>query len=155
MLGLPPDAADFVLMPQELVYSITEKDNVLSLKQNEIKNLLFVRFRSMYGIMTYLSHAVEIPESDIKAGTVTRVREDNGRIYDWNQLLHGVMTIHSSDRFPDNAFVRTRFKGHWFYITNDDIDSKITFSLLVRLEFLTKGQNSEGQAAPILTIPVR
>ena len=53
---------------------------------------------------------------------------------------------------PDNAFVSVPYRGAWFYIADDDLNSKSTFTLLKQLFSLQAGQIKE--AGPTLTLPV-
>ena len=46
-----------------------------------------------------------------------------------------------------------KYRGYWFYIANDDPDSKSTFSMLTALFSLLGGQTASAQA-PVLTLPI-
>ena len=53
---------------------------------------------------------------------------------------------------PLNAYVSIRYRNHWFYIEDNDLNSKSTFSLLVQLYDLQSG-DAKG-SAPVLTLPI-
>lgn len=124
-------------------------DSVDNLKAS---NSVLLRTRSVYGMMTYLSYSVQVPESD--RNEVYQYRNADGSPFDWDPLMRGLMTIYSSDSEPQDAFVKVYEHRHWFYIKRSDVDSKATFSLLMRLMTLTAGNQLTGAgAAPVLTIP--
>lgn len=60
------------------------------------KNLVYVKMKSIHGILAFLSHAVQIPEADRKAN-FTYTLMDNGQPYDWAPLMHDLMTVYSSE----------------------------------------------------------
>ncbi len=106
-------------------------------------------------MMVYLSHAVNSPLSDVKARRVEGPYLANGTLRDLSALTAGMITIYSSNTEPDDTFVKVYTYGHWFYIRASDSDSKITFSLLIRLLTLMGGMStSQAQQGPILTLPV-
>jgi hypothetical protein len=111
-----------------------------------------VQTRSMNGILYFLSHAVEVPAEHLERGWVTRTVTEAGSPFDWNTLTRDLLTIRSGSRRPDDASVATRYRGTWFWIADDDLDSKSTFSLLMQLFALQAGSADGG--APVLTLPV-
>lgn len=118
-------------------------------------NIALVQTRSIFSIMTYLAHAVQIPDDDIKKNVVQKNVDARGQPFNWTPLIKDLMTIYSSDSEPNDAFVKTYLHGHWFYIKDSDIASKATFSLLMRLIVITGGiQPTAQQQGPTLTIPV-
>lgn len=117
------------------------------------KNYVFIRLRSILGMMTFLSYGVEVPESDVRAGYVYSYHHPDGRPFDWSPLMDGLMKIYSSDTEPCGVFVKVYLHCHWFYIRNDDLDSKATFTLLSRLMALAAGKDLGGTGGPLLTLP--
>lgn len=157
LLHIPQDCQQIILLSSDLVRSVKENaSGELELEQLQRKNLVFVTFRSLYGIMTYLSHSVQIPETDLKAHMVRRaIDETTGQYFNWNLFLDGVMKIYSSRYAPkDDVFVSTKFRRNWYYIKDSDHASKIAFSMLTRLQAVVKGGQTGGESAPVLTIPV-
>ncbi|MGO8943168.1 MAG: hypothetical protein ACLQJ7_05790 [Syntrophobacteraceae bacterium] len=57
------------------------------------------------------------------------------------------------DVCPQNTFVSIKYCGHWFYIDNRDILSKITFSSI--LGVLSMAETGTTTGVPILTLPVQ
>ncbi len=113
-----------------------------------------IRPRSLTSIFFYLSHNVDTPASHKAANLVTITKNKNGSEFDWNttpagQLFH----IHQSEEHPNDAFIALPYRDHWFYVADNDLESKSTFMLLMQLFRLQAGSaKSEG---PTLTLPIR
>jgi hypothetical protein len=60
--------------------------------------------------------------------------------------------VRSSKRKPGNTFIAVPYRGVWFYIADDDLQSKSTFMLLSQMFNLQAGQTED--AGPTLTLPV-
>jgi hypothetical protein len=104
------------------------------------------------GVFNYLANAVEIPEEDVKAGWVVKTQTEDGKDFDWKQVVGKVMCIRSSDTPPSEAYVSVRHKGNWFYVPESDLNSKFTFSFLASLFYLQSGDSTTMM--PLLTLPV-
>ncbi|HHF7344543.1 TPA: hypothetical protein ACPSKB_000949 [Legionella feeleii] len=155
LLKVPQNSPDIAIMDTDIATTTVNHAGFITIaKTAPAKNVVFARLRSVYGIMLFLSHAVQVPEEDVKANLVKITKDTQGRCFDWKPLLQGVMRIYSSNKEPLDAFVKTRYNGHWFFIRASDHNSKITFALLVRLTALTSGLDGTSQAAPVLTLPV-
>ncbi|MEM9016885.1 MAG: hypothetical protein AAGC68_07710 [Verrucomicrobiota bacterium] len=113
---------------------------------------LYLQTRSVIGILFFLSHATEVPPSDIEKGLVTVTKYEDGQIFDWRWVTGDLLQVHYSETPPVDSFVKTRYRGKWFYIADDDLESKSTFMLLNQLFNLLAGDIKK--AAPVLTIPV-
>lgn len=112
-----------------------------------------VRPRSISGLLYYLSHNVEAPSGhQHELVTVTRTRE--GRMFNWDETPAGrLFKVRTSGEQPENAYIATRYRGHWFYIEDTDLETKSTFMLLRQLFDLQAGQTNPQ--VPALTLPVR
>ena len=65
------------------------------------------------------------------------------------------MTIHMADQRPTaNVNLLVYYRKHWFYLADNDIDSKRTFKMIEDIFNLRAGE-VPGQQSPVLTIPVR
>lgn len=113
--------------------------------------VLPVRMRSMLGAIFYLSQAVEVPPEHQAQGLVTLTKDAAGRTFDWQGLLDGIFHVHWSASEPEHAAVKVKHRGTWFYVADDDLDSKSTFMLLVQLFNMQAGRSS--LPVPLLTIP--
>jgi hypothetical protein len=107
-----------------------------------------VATRSLIATMNYLSQGVEAPPADVATGRVTRTLADDGKAFDWQDMLAGIFRVIPSAAPPENAAVAVRYRSSWFQIRDDDLDSKATFSLLSQLLALQGGQ-IPGQGANI------
>ncbi len=157
LVQIPLDSKSIILMSQNVGAlkmgangQLVQEDNSASMK-----NLVYVKMRSIYGVMTFLSHSVQIPTADVQGHLTLQLLDTNGQPYNWAPLMSGLMTIYSSNTEPQDAFVKTWANHHWFYIKETDIDSKDTFDILVRLMTLTAGMGTTPvQNAPVLTVAV-
>ncbi|MDR1458555.1 MAG: hypothetical protein LBI37_03485 [Puniceicoccales bacterium] len=121
---------------------------------DQVDHILALRTRSIMEVLFYLSHAIEVPDEDIDAGLVTSTSDENGEIFDWANNMSGQwLRIHCSDEKPTGAFVSIKYRGSWFHINDNDLNSKSTFMLLGYLFNLQSG-NSTRTTAPVLTLPV-
>ena len=104
------------------------------------------------GILYFLSTAVEPPPPHVQAGLVTVTRDERGQPFDWSMLTGKVMKIRSHKERPVNAAVAVKYRNWWFYVADDDANSKITFSLLNSL-FQLQATSGSGKS-PLLTLPI-
>jgi hypothetical protein len=103
------------------------------------KQTIAVTPRAMTAVLYYLSQAVVVPQSDVQAGRVTRTLTDAGSVFNWSLLFEDVIRIESSPDQADSAAVAVPYRKGWFYIPDDDLQSKTTFSLLNQLITLQAG----------------
>ncbi len=114
---------------------------------------LTLTMRSLIGTLFFLSQGIEVPASHVRKGLVTETRTADGEPFEWSEVTGDLLRVHSSAVLPPmGAAVAVRYRGHWFYIEDDDLASKSTFALLGQIFSLQSG-NAKG-AAPVLTIPV-
>ncbi len=132
----------------------TERFEIIPARRTAQPNQIAIQGRSLLAVMFFLAHSVEVPDVDRQAGTVTVTRDAAGNEFDWAQILGSLMRIRSGTEPPDDVAVRVEFRGHWFWIDDNDLNSKTTFSLLRLLLFLKSGE-AQGTASPLITIPVR
>ena len=115
-------------------------------------DLVGIQLRSLNGMLYYLAHSVRVPDDHLSRGLVNVTRRRDGGAFDWGELTGGLMEIRTSGERPEGAAVRVRYRDHWYYIDDADLDSKSTFSLLAQLFALQAG-GGEG-LRPVLTLPV-
>jgi hypothetical protein len=107
----------------------------------------------MMEVLFYLSHAVSVPQADIATGLVMETKDENGEIFDWRDSLSGEwMTINYSEtqERPKNAFVSVFYRGKWFFIADNDLNTKSTFMFLNFLFSWQSGRPAGLQ--PVLTM---
>ena len=113
-----------------------------------------IRTRSLMSIFSYLSQNVDIPKDHKEAGLVTVTLNKDGTEFDWGKTAGGsLFHIRQSKWQPDMAFVAIPYRGQWFYLADNDLESKSTFMLLSQLFRLQAG--AAKAAGPTLTLPVR
>ncbi|MEM9400756.1 MAG: hypothetical protein AAF984_11160, partial [Verrucomicrobiota bacterium] len=139
LLGLSAELSDYI---------ITDTRGPLN------KNKIILQTRSMMGVLFLLGQNINIPQRDIDKGLVTITRYDDGQIFNWSDVTGDLLQIHSSAEPlpPENTFVRVRYRNAWYFIKDEDLNSKSTFMLLNQLFNLQAGEIST--VAPTLTIPV-
>jgi len=107
-----------------------------------------VQPRSAYDVLRVFGTGIEVPSAHLKAGIVEPLSAElpeRGR----------VITIHSSEKRPDHATVRIRFRDWWFYIDETDTQSKRAFSFLQTFIGMRLADPTAGQKAPVITVPVK
>ena len=90
-----------------------------------------------------------MPAEHVERGTAvanrSRDQESAEGASDW-------LVIRSSESAPSNSSLRIKYRGHWFYIDDTDLQSRETFAMLTAL-FAVVGGTVPG-AHPVLTLPV-
>jgi len=94
---------------------------------------IVVSTRSLLEVMFYLSQGIQVPEPHRAEGLVTSTFDRDGSLFDWSELTGDLLNVQSCEHRPKNAAVAIKFKGHWFYIDDRDLNSQSTFMLLVEL----------------------
>jgi hypothetical protein len=112
-----------------------------------------VQPRSLLAVMAFLSQGVDVPEAHQQAGKVTLTKDTSGKPFDWQQVVGPLIRIRTSPECPADAAVCVALRGAHFWIADDDLNSKTTFSLLRLLLFLKSGDHEAQQ--PVVTIPAR
>ncbi len=109
--------------------------------------------RSLLSVLFFLSQSVETSFEDEDRGRVTVTKNADGKRFDWSSMLGKVIRIHSSANEPAESSVKIFYRERWFYISDNDLETKTTFNLLSFL-FNLQAANKSG-ADPVLTYPVR
>jgi len=138
LLGLDPGVTTLRVVPE---LRPKERDEVA------------VTGRSLLSVLFFLSQGVESLPRDEQAGKVTVTKDANGKRFDWVEATGRLLHIHAAEQPPAEAAVRVHYRETWFWIADDDLDSKTTFSLLTYLFSLKAG--SREMKEPLLTLGVR
>jgi len=118
-------------------------------------NEIAIETRSPLGVLYFLSHGVNVPFHDEISGRVTMTLEPNGEVFDWNNVLNDLMSIHNvpiarkSRNLPCYG-IAVCYRGNIFYIDDSDLASKSTFNLISQLMALQTGCPD----LPLLTLPI-
>jgi hypothetical protein len=115
---------------------------------------IVVATRSVLGTMGLLSKGIDVPEKHLKEGLVAPPPlEADGTPFDWTQVTSGMFHVCVAKCKPKHAFVAVKYRGFWFYIADDDRESKSTFNLVLEM-FNVQITQGIGAQQPILTVPV-
>ena len=133
--------------------NIQNTDNIIPITTNyrgqANRETIEMNIRSLAGIQFFLSHGIIIPKEDIEMGRVQITKNNSGEIFDWNKVLSGLFTVYSSKENPNNASVKVQYRGNWFYIRDNDMQSKYTLMLLNQISALQSGVIEK--VGPVLT----
>ncbi|MBF0357781.1 MAG: hypothetical protein HQL70_04180 [Magnetococcales bacterium] len=114
---------------------------------------IHIQTRSFMGVMYLLSHGIEVASSDEQEGRVTVTKGSKDQRFDWRQVTGRLLQVHSSTSHPgDKAFAVVRYRNRWFFIADNDLNSKSTFSLMQQI-FSLQGDKS-SIPPPALTLSV-
>ena len=132
LLGLDPAATEF-----NVTYGAVPRNN------HEVAMLT----RSMFEIIIELGWGIEAPEKDLRdqsaVSTVDGLQEPRG-------VVQPMVKIHSGGAAPSHAYASVRYRDSWFWIDDQDVPSKQTFTLLMILFSLA--ETGQAPAAPLLTV---
>lgn len=129
ILGLDPTAPEY-----EVTYgAVARSDREVAMQT-----------RSLFEIMVELSARVDPPEVHVNKGFVSGALGEEQRV--------GVpFRVRSADSEPSEAYAAIRYLDHWFWIPNNDEESKAIFVFLMLLSSLV--ETDEGKVAPVVTVP--
>jgi hypothetical protein len=110
--------------------------------------------RSLLQAMYFAAHGVEVPPEHAASGVARTTLNADGTPFDWHEVTAGIFRARWSkgSQPPANAHVAVSYQGYWFYIPDNDHDTKATFSLLMELTRLDL-QAKPGDR-PLLTLPL-
>ena len=113
---------------------------------------IYMNLRSVLQIMTFLSKGVCVPEEHVRMGTAPMTPGPDGRPFDWTQVTAGHFIVHAQKHRPRDAEVAVQYRGYWFYVPQDDVNSRAALAIL---EIVFALQESDGKSAgPLLTLPL-
>lgn len=125
--------------------------NKITLTNKPQPHKVYVITRSMLGVLNYLSKGMDVPPIDAQRKILTQTKYRNGKIFNWQEVVTGIMTIHYSDTRPQNAFLSVPYRGRWYYISDSDTSTKQTLILLSNLSGLVQEAPPSSTQAPGLT----
>ena len=100
--------------------------------------------RSMLGVLNQIGAQIEVPADDVAHG---RTLPTVGVI----GIEHRpVVVVHSGRSAPADAFTSVKYGDTWFWVSNDDFDSKLAFTVVQILLALATTSTGPGT---IITIP--
>jgi hypothetical protein len=108
--------------------------------------------RSLLSCMYYLAHSVMVPQKDILEDKAINYSYPEYKKEEVEKLYKELLVVHNSENKPKDSYIAIKYRDTWFYIKDNDLNSKKTFMLLLELYNLQSGKRiSQG---PILTLPI-
>ena len=104
--------------------------------------------RSMLEILLDMSSYIDVPAAHVTEKRASPGFADAGAA---TGGLPPLLRVHSGTERPGDAFVTIRYREHWFWIEDRDLNSKGMFSFLMFLFTLT--ETGGGQVLPVITVP--
>ena len=108
--------------------------------------------RSLFSAMYFLSQGVDVPDADATAGIASRSSVVAGGPFDKAGTGETLFRVRTSAEEPELAAVKVFYRGSWFYVADNDADSKVTFALVSMMVMLQSG--NAAKITPLITIPV-
>ena len=136
LLGLPmqKDVSEDIVLPVYFGVGGSELSGVT------------ISTRSTFDLIQILRAAVEIPQDHVGEGLSFTYPEVG--------LAGKNLRIHASKDKPKRAAVAVKHRGHWFYIDDTDMHTKLFYWIVRTLWSVSMASSSDQRAAPVLTIPV-
>jgi len=113
---------------------------------------IYLNMRSVLQIMTFLSKGVCVPEEHARSGVAPMTPGPGGRPVDWTGVMAGNFLVHAQKHRPRDAEVAVQYRGYWFYVAPNDVNSRATLAVLEILFALQ--ESGDKSAGPLLTLPV-
>ena len=121
LLGMPPAASE-----AEVVYGLSPQPGQVA-----------VLSRSMLGVLAQLGLQIDVPPDDVAQHLTLPTVGNIG-------LEHRpVVIIHSGAAAPADVFTSVQYRRTWFWIAEDDFDSKLAFTVLQ----ISSGSCKDGNRA--------
>jgi hypothetical protein len=118
----------------------------------DLQDTLFINMRSILQVAIFLSKGVCVPDEHLCNGVAPWTLGPDGQMHDWTQLTNGLFHVCVQKRRPKESEVAVQYRGYWFYVESNDVNSR---AVLAILEILFSVQESEGKpAGPLLSIPL-
>lgn len=150
------NTANAIRIKRMLKVPSSSKEIIFSIYEMQGDNVVYVQTRSALGVLNYLAHAVQVPCEDLRSGKAPTYHGPNGEPLDLSPLFENLFTVYTSESEPKDAYIKVYVNKHWFYIKDNDIDSKLTFNFLGIAILLQSGSSfSPNTTPPVVTIPVR
>lgn len=104
--------------------------------------------RSMLEIIMNLGVGIDLPAGDATSGRVLPGLRQAG-----DEAATPLVHIRSGAKAPETAYAAMPYRGHWYWIDDNDIASKRTFTFMMILFSLA--ETGQTVAAPVVTVPSR
>jgi len=116
----------------------------------DLRDVVSVNVRSGYQVLAFLSKGVEVPEAHVRHGSAPLYKTLDGRPFDGRQITRGLFHVCVQKHRPLWSDTAVYYRGHWFYIPEDDVQSRVTLNYVK----LIIDMRSEAGETQVLTLPV-
>ena len=127
------------------------KDNFADMSSTK----LVLRCRTLLAMLFFLSQGVDVPEKEKLAGLVTTTKNPDGSNFNWSDISNRLLNVRFSESSkkmrPEGAYVSCRYRGKWFYISDNDAESKATFLMISQI-FALQSAASYKPTSPTLVL---
>ncbi len=134
LLGLDAMAAEFQIVPGSFA---------------QFPGEIAVTTRSMIEVLNDVASYIEVPRTDVTDGRVFVPQRTTDQLRAYPPYLN----IHSGETEPENAYSSVRYRRHWFWIDDRDVQSKAVFNFMLLMFSLT--EHGDSDTRPVLTVPTR
>ena len=148
------------LEPGRTAYQVKSQENdELDLASEEVRagvpqdqtDIISLNVRSGYQVLAFLSKGVDVPEAHVRRCSVHMFQGPDGRLFDGRQLTEGLFHVCVQKHRPLRAELAVYYRGHWFYIAENDVQSRTTLN---QIKLALDLQSQAGNAGPVLTLPL-
>ena len=94
---------------------------------------LAIATRPVMSALHYLSTGIDVPARDTASGKVRITTRVDGTPFSWQEMLEGLFQVRVAAAKPDDAETAVNYRGSWFYIPDNDLETKSTFVLLTQI----------------------
>ncbi|MBS0265964.1 MAG: hypothetical protein JSS02_28795 [Planctomycetes bacterium] len=148
----------FRLSPGKTIYKIKSELTGEQTRNSVVQpddpdgDTIYLNMRSILQMFAFVSKGVCVPPEHVLSGVAPMTSDGMGQMFDWTHVTEGLFCVQSSKKKPRCAEVAVKYRGYWFYIAADDVNSR---AILAVLEMLFAVQESEGRLqGPLLTLPL-
>jgi hypothetical protein len=146
----------FHIRPGLTIYKIKSElsENVLGRRPGPLaeQDTFYLNMRSVLQIMIYLSKGVSVPGDHVLSGVAPTTLGPDGTPFDWTRITAGLFHVRVQKHRPKEAEVAVHYRGYWFYIAANDVNSRAALTVLEM--FFDLEESERGAGGPLLTIPV-
>ncbi len=114
---------------------------------------IYMNLRSVLQVMTFLSKGVCVPEEHVLSGVAPVTLGPDGQPFDWTQITAGHFVVHAQKRRPRDSEVAVHYRGYWFSIATNDVNSRAVLAILEILFGLQESSDNR-RSGPLLTLPL-
>jgi hypothetical protein len=131
LLHLAPDRHVF-----EVVYGADSSRN----------DVIAIVTRPMLGVLGQIGAQIDVPAEAISGGRAFPT------IIDFPTATRSAIVVKNGTQSPDQAYAAVQYRNRWYWLSDDDAESKVAFTVVEILEALA--QSNSSNLAPLVTIPI-